>query len=263
MKRPDREIGPPPHKHATSGRMNANGISVFYGATDPDIALAEVRPPVGSKVLIGRFEFLRVVRLLNQNALRSVTITGSLFDMSYKRTLERVEFLKWLSNRITLPVMPDDERFEYLATQAVADFLASSVQLRLDGILYPSVQGGDDHFNIVLFHKSSRVQSFDIPEGTEINAKLYEHYSDDDGLYPWVFEDVPANTSQLGDPSDSANSVDKLMPRLRPLKPEDFDEDIREPTLRLDPAQLKIHLVKAVRFETKHTVHRTRKIRSK
>jgi len=36
--------------------MNAGGIAVFYAATAPKVALAEVRPPVGSKVLIGRFE---------------------------------------------------------------------------------------------------------------------------------------------------------------------------------------------------------------
>ena len=32
-------------------------------------------------------------------------------------------FLRSLSGRITRPVMPDDEPFEYLATQAIADFL--------------------------------------------------------------------------------------------------------------------------------------------
>ena len=49
LKRPDKEIGPPPALIATNGRMNAHGIAVFYGATDPRDALAEVRPPVGSR----------------------------------------------------------------------------------------------------------------------------------------------------------------------------------------------------------------------
>src|SRR5690606_14138198 len=43
LKNPDKTLGPPPPALATAGRMNARGISVFYGATDPKIALAETR----------------------------------------------------------------------------------------------------------------------------------------------------------------------------------------------------------------------------
>jgi RES domain len=48
--------------------MNAQGIAVFYGATDPLVALADVRPPVGSTVAVGRFELIRPVRLLDVEA---------------------------------------------------------------------------------------------------------------------------------------------------------------------------------------------------
>jgi len=41
LKRPDKEVGPPPPLAATNGRMNAQGIAVFYGATDPFVALAD------------------------------------------------------------------------------------------------------------------------------------------------------------------------------------------------------------------------------
>ena len=40
ISRPDVGIGPPPSEVAVAGRMNARGISVFYGSTDPAIALA-------------------------------------------------------------------------------------------------------------------------------------------------------------------------------------------------------------------------------
>ena len=56
----------------------------------------------------------------------SLNMGGSVFDRTYLPRLQRAKFLKWLSRRITMPVMPDDERFEYLATQAVADFLATN-----------------------------------------------------------------------------------------------------------------------------------------
>ena len=47
---PDLHLGSPPTSLAIAGRMNAHGISVFYAATSPEIAIAEVRPPVGSQV---------------------------------------------------------------------------------------------------------------------------------------------------------------------------------------------------------------------
>jgi len=61
--RPDRDMGAPPSSLPAAGRMNAKGISTFYGATDPQIALAEVRPPVGSQVAIAYFEIIRPLRL--------------------------------------------------------------------------------------------------------------------------------------------------------------------------------------------------------
>lgn len=102
--------------------MNAKGISAFYGATEPHIALAEVRPPVGSQVAIVRFEIVRPLRLLDLNKLEQIQESGSIFDPGYARRLGRMMFLTKLSGRISRPVMPDDQDNEYLATQAVADY---------------------------------------------------------------------------------------------------------------------------------------------
>jgi len=119
--RPDRHLGSPPSILARAGRMNAGGISVFYGASDSSVALAEVRPPVGSKVAVARFEIIRPVRLLDLTALSEVSSRGSVFDPELGSRLEHAMFLCKLSERITKPVMPDDEAFEYLVTQAIAD----------------------------------------------------------------------------------------------------------------------------------------------
>lgn len=45
MMRPDLNLGPPPSRFARAGRMNANGISVFYGASDESVALLRSAPP--------------------------------------------------------------------------------------------------------------------------------------------------------------------------------------------------------------------------
>ena len=80
LKSPTSEMGPPPSRCATGGRMNAQGIPVFYGAFDPDTCVAEVRAPVGSHVVVARFELLRPVRLLDFDALSEVYVPGSHFD---------------------------------------------------------------------------------------------------------------------------------------------------------------------------------------
>jgi hypothetical protein len=260
LKRPEKDIGPPPPEAATTGRMNAHGISVFYGATDAMVALSEVRPPVGSKVVVARFRLLQPVRLLDVEALREVNTTGSVFDRDFLPRLERAKFLKWLSRRITMPVMPDDQPYEYLATQAVADFLATNANPPLDGILYPAVQGGKGKLNVVLFHKSARVQSLDIPKDTEIVSQLYEQNDDGVEIYPWVWEQVPLTTALpeavpirlepegllTSEPLDSPN-------------PEDYDYEGRKPMLKLDIQDLQVHVVKGIEFDVEsHSVHRHR-----
>lgn len=85
-------------------------------------------------------------------------------------------FLRSLSQRITRPVMPDDEAFEYLPTQAIADFLATENELRLDGIVFPSVQAARDVVNVVLFHKAAGVEAIELPDGTEIEARTGQMY---------------------------------------------------------------------------------------
>ena len=56
---PASEMGPPPPGITPAGRMNAAGIPVFYGALDYDTCIAEIRPPVGSYVVTGKFELLK------------------------------------------------------------------------------------------------------------------------------------------------------------------------------------------------------------
>lgn len=182
LQAPARLLGPP-SMNASGGRMNAFGISVFYGSTSPEVALAEVRPPVGSKVAIAKFVLRREVVVLDLTALKHVEETGSIFDPSFLPRIERAEFLKTFCDKIVAPVMPNFEVSDYLITQATADFLASSEELKLDGIIYPSVQTtGPDAINIVLFHKSAKATSesdtaFSVNLTSCDEGEYYDDYS--------------------------------------------------------------------------------------
>lgn len=249
LARPDIHLGSPPSVHASAGRMNARGISVFYGANDPLVALAEVRPPVGSRVAIARFEIIRAIKLLDLTALNAVITSGSIFDPKFISRLERAMFLRNLSQRITVPVMPADEDFEYLATQAIADFLATESARPLDGIIFPSVQVAGGALNIVLFHKSACVREIELPAGTEIKASLGQMYEDgwEDDFS--VIEEVPPKTEEL----------EMQQPPQFPLGFYDSPADWRPPTLQISLDSVDVHIVKGVQFKTdEHKVRRHR-----
>jgi hypothetical protein len=174
--------------------MNARGISVFYGATAPEVALAEVRPPVGSRVVIARFVLNRPIKLLDVEALRSVYIAGSVFDPGYKEQRALANFLQSLSQRVIHPVMPNDESFAYIVTQAIADFPATEVDPPIDGLLYPSVQTGTGALNVVLFQKAGRVTRLVQRAGSTFTA----------GAYSWGPEGMGPDYRVKGNPGNAA-----------------------------------------------------------
>lgn len=261
LARPDLEVGPPPSPLARPGRMNARGVPVFYGATDERIAMAEVRPPVGADVIVARFEIVRPLRLLDVAALGTVFVEGSIFDPTLAGRSKRAVFLQTLSARITRPVMPDAEDFEYLVTQAMADYLADHPVLDLDGILFPSVQSRTKGANVVLFHKASRTALFDLPKGTEVRAYRYAGYDpeDPDDTPPvWtVIEETPAPKAEI-DPA----SEDPFGGTSSFLAESWFDEDAdpRPVSLKIDSDSLVVHHVTGMRFTTSKTpVQRSRR----
>lgn len=255
--RPDLHVGPPPTRLATAGRMNPSGISVFYGANDPKVAIAEVRPPVGSRVIVARFDLLRELKLLDLAALSGVSSSGSIFDPEFSRRLERETFLGSLSDRLSKPVMPDDEAFDYLPTQAISDFLAAQEAPALDGIIFPSVQAANGAVNVVLFHKASRVQQLEIPDGTAITADTGLTTEDGWESYYSVSEEVPR--------SSPPPEVDAASPKNSLLNPEPSDwwpverVDPRFESLRVALDSVMVHEIARVDFITHaYTVHRHR-----
>jgi RES domain-containing protein len=251
LKRPDLEVGPPPSTSASHGRMNAHGVSVFYAATSPTIALAEVRPPIDSRVVVGRLEITRPIRVLDIEALRKLNVEGSIFDPMYIERLRKTKFLRWLSRRISQPVMPNDEPFDYLPTQAIADYLATQGEPELDGILYPSVQGTGGA-NVVLFHKASRVQELDIPEGAELEAYSYTYTDEGRETEYSVFENVPT----VGEAQPAVIDPVLMIPLGAGGPP---DSDDRQVTLALNIDALEVHHVRVISFKTDtHKVSRQR-----
>ncbi len=148
---PSAQMSAPPKDLATAGRMNPEGVPVFYGAFDRETCIAELRPPVGGSVISGEFRLTRDVRVLDFKVLEEAYEHApiSMFDPEYRLKQERRRFLRTFHSKISSPVLPKQER-EYLTTQVIAEYLSTQHTPRIDGVIFSSVQKKDG-LNIVLF----------------------------------------------------------------------------------------------------------------
>ena len=252
---PAEGLGPPPPALAEVGRMNAKGVSVFYGAMDKLTCVAEVRPPVGSYVVLGKFNFLRPVRLLDLEALAKVYFDTSYFDPNCATDTALAMFIRNLAIELSRPIMPQDVDREYLPTQFVASYLANRVDPRLDGMIFPSAQSTDNSQNLVLFNHSRGVESYQIPEGTE--SKVYMPSAEDEDDSILISETVPREPTE----EHPARGKEQRRPiRLEELLRVKGQEQDTEPTLQLDIEGLEVSIVKSVKYECDtRTVTRDRK----
>jgi hypothetical protein len=153
------ELGPPPPERAIAGRMNPEGVSVFYGALDRATCVAELRPSLGSNVVSIAFCLKRSIRVFDFKFLEKSYHKKPLsyFQPDFREKVAHRLFLHRLHAKIREPILPGEER-EYLATQVLAEYLATVLTPQVDGILFSSVQleGG---VNIVLFGHALDIQT--------------------------------------------------------------------------------------------------------
>jgi hypothetical protein len=152
-KEPFKHVGPQPPTHTRAGRMNVEGVVVFYGATDCDTCLAELRPALGTDTAVITLCTTKQLRVLDFTRLAESYGTLSYFQPDFLEQCEKGAFLRRLQNLISQPIVPGRES-DYLITQTMTEYLAHVQREPVDGILFKSVQrsGG---INIVIFPDSA------------------------------------------------------------------------------------------------------------
>ena len=166
------QLGPPPSDKATAGRMNAEGIPVFYGALEEETCVSEVRAPVGSYVVLVKFDLLNPIRVLDLTELSNPYSDFSHFDPNYIERRSRASFLEQLAGEMSRPVMPHQEAQEYIPTQIVSEYLANQFKPCLHGIIFNSAQTGRSGHNVVLFNGTCSVEAYEPPPGTSIGFRV-------------------------------------------------------------------------------------------
>lgn len=251
-------LGPPPGIHASGGRMNAEGISVLYGATDAETCIAEVRAPVGSMVVICNFKPVRELRVLDLTLLEKVFLQGSLFDSEHTKSMSRVHFLKRVVDELSQPVLPGAEIREYLPTQVVAEYLGSHSEMKLDGVMFASSQttpldsqkqSGDKNpsgKNVVLFSRASILERYSLPTGSTIDVQRYHGDPDDPEHSIVIWENVPNELEQNNGHNlepDRHGWPDFMLP------PEPVANKI-DASIRLDMESIEVRRIEGISYRT-------------
>ena len=241
------QLSSPPRTKADVGRMNAAGISVFYGAFDANTCLAELRVPVGGAAIIARFDVSRPLRVLDLSKLEQVEETLSRFDPDYVERLSYQAFLRSFHDELKRAVLPGRESLDYLPTQAVAEYLWTQAEPPLDGIIFGSAQISGAHKNIVLFPHACQVEGV---AGERVRAvrHMYLDAPHEAG------DDRPTVARVVMEPLDQ--------PAAEAQRPTLADDDwfsewaaAREapaplPTLRLHADGLQLVTVEAIRYQS-------------
>jgi hypothetical protein len=199
---PFKHVGPPPKENARSGRMNAEGVVVFYGAREEDTCLAEMRPALGNDLAIITLETTEPLYVLDFSRLEQARSgeTLSYFQPDFTEQVEKRAFLRHIHRLISQPIVPGRES-DYLITQTMSEYLAHMHHKPFDGILFASAQR-EKGTNVVLFPKrellaGSAADAFKlsyVPESIRLFSTTsikYKHalvnvVVGEDGM-PWVF----------------------------------------------------------------------------
>ncbi|WP_082877457.1 RES family NAD+ phosphorylase [Comamonas thiooxydans] len=234
-------------RSVSAGRMNAAGVTVMYGAYEPETCIAEVRAPVGSKVVIGKFKLLRPIRVLNLKTLERCYEPPSIFDPEYQKKVDRFAFLRSLSGRLSAPVFSHNAHFDYLATQCIAEYIAA-MDPKIDGVAFASSQAGGNAMNLVLFDDACHVAPLAPTLG---KANFYDYRpSDFDELSGpnLIFDQPTVQTSPDEQENQGDDAVEnEVLIRFANALPKPRPECL--PTLELDLESITIHEVKGVVYD--------------
>jgi len=156
---PYKEVGPPPLKFARAGRMNADGISIFYGATDKETCLAELRPAIHQESAVITLQTTKSLRMLDFTRMETAYKSLSYFQPDFDYQDEKLSFLRILGTLISRPVVPGHEA-DYLITQTMMEYLAHVYRdpferKSFDAVIFKSAQRETGN-NIVFFSQMER-----------------------------------------------------------------------------------------------------------
>jgi len=145
-----KEMGPPPDRKATSGRVNPTGISILYLSNSRDTTLYEIRAGVYDYVTVGCFRLNRDIEVINLADIDKISpFIGIDYGFDFTQYAMNIEHLKMIAQEIAKPLR-NDNVLDYLPTQYISDYIRSK---GYDGIEYISTMCKNGT-NLAIFDQS-------------------------------------------------------------------------------------------------------------
>jgi hypothetical protein len=156
---PVAEFASPPKDRASNQRMTPIGIPALYCALERETCLSEIRSITGDHVVSIALTPTREIRLLDLTKLEDMEGPNlSLLDEGRRKAVNLSTFIRSLVQKMSRPKARNDE-LSYLSTQVVFEYLSLSFASQVQGLVFPSVQTGEQGLNVVLFPESSKISA--------------------------------------------------------------------------------------------------------
>lgn len=161
------EMGAPPCGKRKPGRVNPEGIGVFYLTSDMETALHEVRASAFDFVSIGKFRLKKDIRVVNISGLNE--ISPVLYSSGLESLAANITIFSDMAKEISKPLRRNDSLLEYLPTQYITEFIKCKGYA---GVEFASTMGTGGQ-NIAVFDESL-FEGLSV-NNVEINAIKYFH----------------------------------------------------------------------------------------
>lgn len=139
------DMGAPPVGKRKPGRVNPEGISVLYLASDEKTALCEVRASAFDFVSVGQFRLKKDISVVNISGLNN--ISSALYASGLESLAANTKVFRDVAQEIAKPLRRNDSSLEYLPTQYITEFIKSK---SYSGVTYASTMGTGG-INIAVF----------------------------------------------------------------------------------------------------------------
>ncbi|MBF0388000.1 MAG: RES family NAD+ phosphorylase [Candidatus Omnitrophica bacterium] len=141
---------PPPHLRF-NGRVNCAGMGCLYVATDKETAISEIKPYISEKISVGTFVTKSLIKVVDLTLTEAPPMLLFLFNQN--ATESDLQDCIWgqISREFSIPVIPGNGDFAYIATQVVSEFFKSK---GFDGVRYCSSLTTSAGQNVALFSEA-------------------------------------------------------------------------------------------------------------
>lgn len=156
----EKELGSPPWSVAQVNRMSAEGISIFYGASNITTALHEVYSSAYEMATVGEFFPSRALHCIDLDAIEKLPFPN-IFDIDMRDFREAILFLCALQADLSRNIA-SMKAVEYVPAQIISEYFRyvfkDSSEKKIDGIIYNSAQNPNKGKCYALFFDNEKCQ---------------------------------------------------------------------------------------------------------